>query len=105
MSRERERMLAEGPRVAPEPRTVDAFDPGSGKFVIRESATADDAVRAGTTGGAQRLSLRRLLVPLFFVGFFAAQLAGLGGFAWLLLLAAILVGSLFAERGGAKEEV
>jgi hypothetical protein len=102
MSRDREQLLAEGPRVAPEPRTIDAFDPGSEKFVIREEgATGDGAVPRKPS--SQGVSIGRLIVPLLFVGFFVAQFVGVGGYAWVLLLVAIGLGSLLAERGGKEE--
>ena len=56
MTRDHDRMLAEGPRVAPEPRTVDDFGPGDGTFVVREPGSASPSRRGGG------LSLGRLLV-------------------------------------------
>ena len=95
MSRQHERMLAEGPRVAPEPRTVDAYDPGTGRLVVREPGSGD----VGTASGGG-ISIGRALVPVLFVAFFVAQFAQLGAVAWVFLLAAILLGSVFGERGG-----
>ena len=84
---ERDRMLAEGPRVAPEPPTA---APAAGPL---EKAPV---VPSGRTSFP--LPLVRL-VPLAVLGLFLlASFTGLGRFAWVVFIGAALITTLLRRR-------
>jgi hypothetical protein len=86
-----ERMLAEGPRVAPEPRIAEAEVAGA-----PETAEARTAAGAGATQAS--VWLRRVVPLAIFAVFVLASEVGVGAYAELLFVAlvgiAVVVGLL-----------
>ena len=84
---DRERMLAEGPRLAPEPRMAgDAVVPGP---------VADPGRSRRTTGPAVFPAVLRRVIPIGLFGLvFLADYARLGTYAWLAVVALIVVGPI-----------
>jgi hypothetical protein len=72
---ERDRMLAEGPRVAPEPRTT-----------VATAAPASERPVVPTGRPSSRFPLARLVPTAVFALFLLASFTGLGRFAWIAFL-------------------
>jgi hypothetical protein len=84
---ERERMLAEGPRVAPEASTVS----GTGSVVEPAKQKVVGTKRKG-------FSYYRLIPVVAFGGFLLAQSTGFGKYAFGIFVAAAVVSMLFRSR-------
>jgi hypothetical protein len=84
---ERDRMLAEGPRVAPEPPTA-----GTTAGPV-EKARVVPAGRASFP-----LPLVRLVPLAVLAVFLLASFTGLGRFAWVVFVAAALIAALVRRR-------
>jgi len=81
---DREKMLAEGPRVAPEPRSVDGYEP---PVLVGDEPVVLAGDAAGTAKPARARRLGRLLplgIPLAFV---LANVAGFGEYVGLIVIA------------------
>jgi hypothetical protein len=95
---ERDRMLAEGPRVAPEPPTADGFAP-----IDSPAPPASPAPTARTSRNAQ---VPRGLLRLLPIGIFALVLAanaGAGKYAiWVIVPVAIAATVIQHVRKGRK---
>jgi len=94
---DRERMLAEGPREAPEPPTAEAIAAGR----ELQPAPQPKAEPTREEGGSSRGRSWYRFIPLALVaGLMGARALGLGGVGRLVVLAAIvIVGVLAFLRG------
>jgi hypothetical protein len=86
---ERDRMLAEGPRVAPEPRAAGTT-----------TAAAPVAEQPVPPTGRSWLSfpLARLVPPAAVALFLLAGVAGLGRFAWIVVVAVVVITAFLRRR-------
>jgi hypothetical protein len=92
---ERDRMLAEGPRVAPEPPTADGFAP------IDSPAPPAPTARTSRNAQAPRGLLRLLPIGIFAV--VLAANAGAGKYAiWVIVPVAIAVTVIQQVRKGRR---
>jgi hypothetical protein len=87
---ERDRMLAEGPRVAPEPPSADGFTPVDAS--PRPSPPSSSPPTSRNRSWQVPLSLRRL-IPIAVFGVVLLSNSGAGKYA-ILAIAAIAVGAV-----------
>ena len=85
---EHERLLAEGPRVAPEPDAVSSMG----------TAVEPAKPRAETTRRRTGLSWPRLIPVVAFVGFVIAQGTGLGRYAFGIFIAVAVISMFFRSK-------
>ena len=85
---DRERMLAEGPRIAPEPQTADTAP--------AVAAPRAPAARPERSPRSPSLGSRPWLVRLLPFGLFAAVIGaqGLGRYGWVVIIAAVGIAAL-----------
>ena len=87
---ERDRMLAEGPRVAPEPRAA-----GTTTAPVAPAAELP-VLPAGRSSFP--LPLARLVPPAALALFLLAGVAGLDRFAWIVVVALVVVTAFLRRR-------
>ena len=91
---ERDRMLAEGPRVAPEPNaagTTTAAAPVAERPVVERPVPSTGRSRLP-------LPLARLVPPATVALFLLAGVAGLGRFAWIAVVAVVVITAFLRRR-------
>jgi hypothetical protein len=88
----RHELLAEGPRTAPEPRSVEAHQ-GGGRLVVREP---------GARAARKRLSVGKLAAPLLFAVFLLAQAVD-AGLSSVLVVGLVVAAVLFEQLLGRGE--
>jgi hypothetical protein len=92
---ERERMLAEGPRVAPEPPTADASVLAGSS--AQPSPASQSPVGARQDGGRKMPRILMRFLPLALLGVLLVAGHGLGKYAFFIFIA-VVWGSVLIKR-------